>query len=82
MIRKFCDRTGQLISDSDAFTMTWFDGKAIVTSDLCKSCHDALIAWFGKGNPEPEAVKVEALKLQSAAVLLQSEPAIVDTESP
>ncbi len=62
MTRKFCDRSGQLIT-AEAFTVTWFDGTKDVTSDLCKTCHDELITWFKAKSFDAAAV---TSKLQTA----------------
>lgn len=68
MIRRFCDRDGQAIT-AEAFAMTWFDGHESLQSDLCASCQAELLVWFGRGNPEPDAVLIDARDLQSAVVL-------------
>lgn len=74
MIRTYCDRDGTLVT-AEAFSMVWFNGKEQMTSVLCRSCHDSLIAWFGDGAP-PEAVPIDVTVLQSTAVKNMSPPVI------
>ena len=73
MTKTFCDRDGVLIV-SAGYSLTWFNGRAVVTSDLCGPCHEALRVWFGQGNPAAEVVTIAPADLQSASVRAQTGP--------
>lgn len=72
MIKTFCDRDGTLIT-SGGFSITWFNGKQTITSDLCVTCHDDLLTWFGNGKPTLEVVVITPADLQKAQGVVQTD---------